>query len=154
MKENETTSTFAEQPNGLPLSTLKKKGNANKKLQALLIDDNSINAFFLQKMLERFQVESEVKVNGSEGICAMKLKKYDAIFLDIEMPEMNGWEVLRWLQVEHPENANNTSCMFIYSALPLPVVEKNCPEGLYFDRVLSKPFLPSQLTEIMKIVNP
>lgn len=69
-----------------------------KKIRAILIDDDSENNEVLELMLDRVcpQVEIIAKcVSANEAIEAIQMHQPDLIFLDIEMPVKDGFEVLR-----------------------------------------------------------
>lgn len=69
-------------------------------MKALLIDDERLARRELKHLLEKhsnkIQVIGEAS-NGEEGIKAIKKQNPDVIFLDIQMPEMNGFEMLKKL---------------------------------------------------------
>jgi two-component system LytT family response regulator len=72
-----------------------------RELTAILIDDekNSRNAL-RQKLLDNcagISIVAECE-NGEEGICAIEEHKPDVVFLDVEMPRMNGFTMLQQLQ--------------------------------------------------------
>ncbi|MDX5436315.1 MAG: response regulator, partial [Pontibacter sp.] len=56
----------------------------------LLVDDNQINQKVAQKQLERLGCLTDIASNGYEAIDHALSKKYDIIFMDIQMPEMDG----------------------------------------------------------------
>lgn len=69
-------------------------------MKAILIDDERLARTELKHLLEKHSDKIEVigeASNGKEGIKAIKNKKPDVIFLDIQMPEMNGFEMLKKL---------------------------------------------------------
>ncbi|HKK95190.1 MAG TPA: ATP-binding protein, partial [Anaerovoracaceae bacterium] len=84
----------------LPIDILKKdeklsnsKRYTNDELSGkcvLLCEDNKMNALITERILEKAGVEVEKAVNGKEGIEMAKSFKYDAILMDIRMPEING----------------------------------------------------------------
>jgi two-component system LytT family response regulator len=70
------------------------------KIKSLLIDDNTFIANVLLDQLKENHTEIEVlsiAKNGKEGLEKIKLLKPDLIFLDIEMPDMTGFEMLNQL---------------------------------------------------------
>lgn len=64
----------------------------------LIAEDNEINSEILQSLLEMHGAVSEVKVNGIQAVkafCENPIGTYDAILMDVQMPEMNGYEATR-----------------------------------------------------------
>ncbi|EMG12530.1 response regulator receiver domain protein, partial [Leptospira interrogans serovar Grippotyphosa str. LT2186] len=83
-----------------PIKVLKKeKQNENKKLlsekiplQILLVEDNVINQKIALRLLTKLGYNADSALNGLEGIEKLKTKNYDLIFMDIQMPEIDGYE--------------------------------------------------------------
>ena len=74
------------------------------KKTILLVDDEADLIYFLKANLELSgDYEVITASGGEEGIEAAITQRPDLIFLDIIMPEMDGWEVMRRLKKEHPE---------------------------------------------------
>lgn len=61
----------------------------------LLIDDEANILFMLKKMLERYGYETELALNGAEGIEKFKKSNPDLVITDIIMPEKEGLETIR-----------------------------------------------------------
>lgn len=61
-------------------------------LQILVADDNEINRFIMNKMFAHLGYTIELANNGKEAVEKAKQRKFDFIFTDIQMPEMNGYE--------------------------------------------------------------
>ena len=66
---------------------------AGKKI--LVVDDNKINLLVTQKILERYGARVIIANGGKEGIELAQIEIPDLILMDINMPEMNGFEVAR-----------------------------------------------------------
>jgi adenylate cyclase len=60
----------------------------------LVVDDNKVNRILLARGLEQEGHTVEVAENGRQAFEMLKRGSYDLILLDIEMPEMNGYQVL------------------------------------------------------------
>jgi len=61
-----------------------------KKPKVLIVDDNEINKKLLLKVLERFDILVTHASNGKEAVILRETGHFDMIFMDIEMPIMNG----------------------------------------------------------------
>lgn len=66
-----------------------------RDVKALIVDDNEINLTVAGEMLKQYGVEAETALNGIKAIKMAEKKKYDLIFMDHMMPEMNGFESAR-----------------------------------------------------------
>ena len=64
-------------------------------LRLLLADDNVVNQKVGAGMLKRFGYSVDVVANGAEVLRALDTRAYDLIFLDLQMPEMDGFEAAR-----------------------------------------------------------
>lgn len=62
------------------------------KLNILMAEDNLINIKFIQSLFKEYKIQADVARNGKEAIEKFVQKKYDLVLMDIEMPEMNGYE--------------------------------------------------------------
>ncbi len=63
-----------------------------KDVQILLAEDNRTNQGFAVEILEGANCQVDVAINGKEAIAESRKTPYDLIFMDCEMPEMNGFE--------------------------------------------------------------
>jgi two-component system, cell cycle response regulator DivK len=64
----------------------------------LIIEDNEQNMYMLTYLLESNNYEVYQSFSGTEGIALAKKSKPDAILLDIQLPEMDGYAVARELR--------------------------------------------------------
>jgi class 3 adenylate cyclase len=60
----------------------------------LVVDDNKVNRILLSRGLEKYGHTIETAENGRQALEMLKRGSYDLVLLDIEMPEMNGYQVL------------------------------------------------------------
>lgn len=71
----------------------------------LAVDDIPINLILVQKMLMRFNFKMRTASGGQQALDAVAEKKPDLILLDLMMPGIDGFEVIRRLK-ENPETAD------------------------------------------------
>ncbi len=65
---------------------------SEKKLRLLIAEDNAVNALIARKMLEKLGHSVTLVANGREAIRALEMAPYDMVFMDCQMPEMDGFE--------------------------------------------------------------
>lgn len=77
-----------------------------KKLNILIVDDVFINQFLLKTEFEKIGLLSKSVKNGRLAIDELQKNNYDIVFIDIEMPEMNGIETVNYIRknLENPKN--------------------------------------------------
>ncbi len=107
----------------------------------LLVDDNQINQKVALKLLERLGCITDVASNGYEAIERATTKKYHIIFMDIQMPEMDGVTATK-----HIKEQLGTSCPPIVAMTAYSMkddAEKFMGQGM--DDYVSKPVKSSDL---------
>ncbi|MCX7856997.1 MAG: response regulator [Deltaproteobacteria bacterium] len=75
------------------------------KKNLLLIEDNEYNLYMMSFLLEKNGFDVKVAKNGKDGIMLALSEKPEVILLDIQLPEMDGYQVLKELK-NHDELKN------------------------------------------------
>ncbi len=75
------------------------------KYNVLAVDDIPLNLLLVQKMLSRFNFKLRTAANGQLALDAVAAQKPDLILLDLMMPGIDGFEVIRRLR-ENPATAD------------------------------------------------
>lgn len=68
--------------------------NTYKPGRLLVVDDNKVNRILMARSLEQQGHEVEMAENGMRGLEKLRSEAFDIVLLDIEMPEMDGFQVL------------------------------------------------------------
>ncbi len=74
-----------------------------RTIDALLVEDNPVNQKLAKKLLEKLNCKIEVAVNGQEAVDALNKRSYDIVFMDCQMPVLDGYratEVIRENELE------------------------------------------------------
>lgn len=69
-----------------------------EKVKILIVDDMIVNQLLIQTILEDIGFETEVATNGQFAIKLVEKNNYDIILMDLQMPEMSGWEATRYIR--------------------------------------------------------
>ncbi len=75
------------------------------KYNVLAVDDIPLNLLLVQKMLSKFNFQFRTAANGQQALDAVAAQKPDLILLDLMMPGIDGFEVIRRLR-DDPETAD------------------------------------------------
>lgn len=75
---------------------------SERQLKVLVAEDNEINQLVLQKILERQGHLVHLVMDGTEVVRALDYDNYDLIFMDVQMPRMNGLEATQFIKEKVP----------------------------------------------------
>lgn len=103
----------------------------------LIVDDNPANQNVALLQLEKLGFQADVASSGLEALAKIKLKKYDLILMDCQMPDMDGYETTRQIRV-YEESIGKTHATYIV-ALTANVGDKEKCLAAGMDHFLSKP---------------
>lgn len=114
--------------------------------QVLIVENEKIILSFLSNILKRLGHSVAETKSGSEALVILEDKEFDAIFLDIHLPDVSGKEIYQKLKERSPERARRI--VFISGDLRNPKTASFVEET--GNSCLEKPFTLGELKEFLK----
>ncbi len=111
------------------------------KGKILIIDDSPTITAISQFVLERSHYETVIAANGSEGLAKARSEKPDLIFLDIILPDIDGYKVLELLK---GDPATSSIPVVVFTTLGKGTFSEIALER-GAEGFISKPFLEDEL---------
>ena len=115
--------------------------------RALLAEDNQVNQRVALGMLERLGVRADAVANGAEAIAALKLMRYDLVLMDIQMPEMDGFEATAVIRESERGSERRIPIIALTAHVMQGYRERCLAAGM--DDHLPKPIDPRRLEEVL-----
>jgi PAS domain S-box-containing protein len=107
-------------------------------MSILIAEDNMINQKLIVRILKILGQEVDITTNGKEALQAVHRKKYDIVFMDVQMPEIDGNEATRRIRTEIPHESQPV--IIAMTAHALQGDREECLEAGMND-YMSKPIL-------------
>ena len=111
----------------------------------LIVDDMVINQLLVQTIIEDIGFETEIAENGKIAIDLLEKNNYDLILMDLQMPQMNGWQATEYIRnkMELPKSA------IPIIALTADITQKNTEkcEEIGMDAYVCKPINETDLLQ-------
>ncbi len=127
---------------------LEVMGLSKLGLRVLIAEDHTVNQAVAVRMCERLGVGADVATNGREAVAAFERRRYDAVLMDLQMPEMDGLEATR--RIRHLERARGGRVPIIaLTAQAMTSDIERCREA-GMDDYVSKPFHPDDLFRALR----
>ncbi|WP_139925813.1 hybrid sensor histidine kinase/response regulator [Hymenobacter sp. DG01] len=111
-------------------------------LRVLVAEDNDLNQLVARKTLEAWNVQVTIAANGRLAVAAAWQQPFDAVLLDVQMPEMDGYEAARQLRQLFPDAGRFPLIGLTASALP---EDRALALQAGMNDTLAKPFDPAVL---------
>ncbi len=79
-------------------TVLKESDYDKKSLKVLVVEDILLNQLLMKAILDEFGFERDIAANGRIAIEMLSKNSYDVILMDLQMPEMNGFEATEYIR--------------------------------------------------------
>ncbi|MEL7530312.1 MAG: response regulator [Bacteroidota bacterium] len=114
------------------------------EMNVLLAEDNDVNRMIALRMFSKLGLEPDFATNGLEVLKKCETKDYDLIFMDVNMPEMDGLETTQKLRNKYRDD--KSPVIIALTANAMEEDRKNCLRA-GMDAYISKPFRIDEIKE-------
>ena len=121
-----------------------------KGAQILLVEDNATNQFVASSMLEKMKCFVTPAGNGKEAVKIVKQRSFDLIFMDCNMPEMDGFEATQNIRALEQSSAQDKRIPIIaFTAYAMKGDDEKCFDA-GMDDYISKPVKKRDIIKILQ----
>jgi signal transduction histidine kinase/CheY-like chemotaxis protein len=149
-EQPESTEEVVAPPDFSPASVqLEVEGQIDGTMTILLVEDNKINQRIAILNLEKLGYKVEIAENGEEALSKYRHKRYDLIFMDVQMPVMDGLEATRQIrELESEIPGHHPIHIIAMTANAMKGDRETCIEAGMNDYI-SKPFRVEELRKVI-----
>jgi len=143
---------------GMPLATdlstptLPQPLSENLRLRILLAEDNLVNQRLAVRLLERRGHTVVVANNGREALAALQKHPLDVILMDVQMPDMDGFETTALIRHEEKTTGKHIPIVAMTAYAMTGDRERCLAAGM--DHYISKPIRAKELLETVEAISP
>lgn len=113
-------------------------------LKILVVDDNNINLRLAESILNNWNINITLAPDGNQAVDFCSREKFDLIFMDLHMPELDGIEATKYIRTAHGINSDTTIIALTANAMP---EEKEHIIESGMNDILIKPVTEQQIYE-------
>jgi len=117
------------------------------RLRILLVEDNAVNQLFALRLLEKHGHTVSVAANGRKALEEFEKETYDVILMDVQMPEMNGWEATRAIREKEMSTGRHIPIVAMTAHAMKGDEERCLTAGM--DAYLTKPIRTKELIAVL-----
>jgi signal transduction histidine kinase/DNA-binding response OmpR family regulator/HPt (histidine-containing phosphotransfer) domain-containing protein len=118
-------------------------------LRVLLAEDNITNQQVALGILRKFGVKADAVANGREAIAALRTIPYDLVFMDVQMPEMDGLEATRAIRAKQDGVMNSSVPIVAMTARAMSGDREMCLDA-GMDDYITKPLAAAAVSQVLE----
>jgi two-component system sensor histidine kinase/response regulator len=124
--------------------TLRESRN---RLRILLVEDNAVNQLVALRLLEKYGHTVSVAGDGRKALAELENESYDVILMDVQMPEMNGWEATQAIREKEKATGGHIPIVAMTAHAMKGDQERCLAAGM--DAYLTKPIRTQELLALL-----
>lgn len=114
-----------------------------RNLRALIVDDNATNQLILGQYLSRWGLQFATADNGQEAVDCLRDQQFDLVFMDIQMPVLDGYTATRYIREIDDPYFQKLPIIAVTASALIDVRRKVFASGM--NDFIAKPFTPNQV---------
>lgn len=132
-----------QEPETLSPNNVSDNGPQLAGAKVLIVDDNNLNIMVAERMMKHWGIQTDYALSGIDALNKLKTHQVDLILMDLQMPEMSGYETCAHIR-SNPEFNHLHVPIIALTADVMPEIRERALAGGMND-YLSKPFNPAEL---------
>jgi signal transduction histidine kinase/CheY-like chemotaxis protein len=121
-----------------------------KGIKILLAEDNELNQDFAKELLQGVNISVDIAFDGKEALSLIKTKEYDAILMDIQMPNLDGLSATKLIREMGKENQYFLDIPIIALSANALTQDRQKSIEAGMNEHISKPIIPQELFDTLK----
>jgi signal transduction histidine kinase/ActR/RegA family two-component response regulator len=126
-----------------PTKRVRSEEKSLKGTKILIAEDNQINVILAKQYMKLWDIECDVAENGKIALLLVQTNDYDMVLMDLQMPEMDGYETTSAIRELPGEKFKKLPIMALTASAMLDIKDKAFIVGM--NDYISKPFNPAEL---------
>lgn len=118
-------------------------------VNVLIAEDNGVNRKVVRLILERMGMKTDEAENGAQALEMLRVKDYQFIIMDLQMPEMDGYRLTSRIRNSEVGERNKRAVIAALTAHVLPVDQEKCQQ-IGMNAFIGKPVNPYVLEQYVK----
>ena len=119
-----------------------------EKARVLLVEDNVINQKVGIGILKKMGIHVEIAANGYEAVRILEIMDFDIVFMDVQMPEMDGYEATQRIRDSKSNVLNHNIPIIAMTANAMKEDRERCFIAGMNDYI-SKPVMPEDIEKVI-----
>ncbi len=153
------TLPFAQRPDATPaariialdpgdLQSIETEPDSQRRLHVLVVEDQAVNRMLATRTLAKFGCEVDIAENGRIACERTAHQHYDLLFMDCQMPEMDGFDATRMIRAREASSGRHTPIVALTANAMREDRERCLDAGM--DDYISKPFSASDFERVLR----
>jgi two-component system sensor histidine kinase/response regulator len=131
------------------LVTRHSLAETKRRMRILVVEDNAVNQKLALRLFEKLGCRADAVANGKEAIKALEMVLYDVVFMDVQMPEMDGYEATKVIRDPQSHVQNHGVPIIAMTAHAMKGDRERCIEA-GMDDYISKPIRSEKLQGVIE----